>query len=126
MKLVILGTLPGLNTFIDANRRNVHVGAKLKKEAQWQVELAAKRQLKKWKPRGPVRMRYIWYEPNRKRDKDNISSGGRKIIQDALVVAGYLKNDGWRDIVGFSDDFEVDRNNPRIEVTIEEVQEWNT
>lgn len=32
-----------------------------------------------------------------------------------------LKNDGWKEITGFSDEFFVDVNNPRIEVEIEEV-----
>lgn len=121
MKLTIRGTLPGLNDFIDANRRNYHAGAKLKKEAQYLVELSAKHCLKRWKATGPVFMHYVWFEPNKRRDKDNISGGGRKIIQDALVSAGYLKNDGWLDIIGFSDEFRVDKKDPRIEVTIEEV-----
>jgi len=123
MKFTIWGTLPGMNEVIGENRRNYHAGAKLKKETQYLVELSARKGLKHWKPSGPVFMRYVWYEPNRKRDKDNISGGGRKVIQDALVHAGYLKNDGWNDIVGFSDDFRVDKNEPRIEVTIEEVEQ---
>ena len=124
MKLVIMGTLPGLNDFIEANRRNYHAGAKLKKEAQYVVEVSARKSLKRWKASGPVFMHYVWFEPNKKRDKDNISGGGRKIIQDALVSAGYLKNDGWSDIIGFSDEFQVDKKAPRIEVTIEEVMNY--
>lgn len=125
MKFTIFGTLPGLNEFVDANRRNYHAGAKLKKETQYFVELSAKKALKRWKPEGPVFMRYVWYEPNKRRDKDNISGGGRKIIQDALVSAGYLKNDGWADIIGFSDEFRIDKKTPRIEVEIEEVDVLN-
>ena len=66
-------------------------------------------------------MRYRWYEANRKRDLDNVSSFGRKVIQDALVEVKILENDGWRNIVGFSDEFYVDSKYPRIEVEIEEV-----
>ena len=43
------------------------------------------------------------------------------MIQDALVECGVLQNDGWKNIVGFSDDFFVDPKNPRIEVDIEEI-----
>ena len=43
------------------------------------------------------------------------------MIQDALVNKGVLKNDGWEHIVGFSDRFDVDTQNPRIEVLIREV-----
>ena len=66
-------------------------------------------------------MTYHWYEPNRRRDKDNVSSFGRKVIQDALVRAKILRNDGWNDIEGFQDEFEVDKRNPRIVVELTEV-----
>ncbi len=67
-------------------------------------------------------MIYHWHEPNQKRDKDNISSFGRKVIQDALVRAKVLHNDGWKDIVGFEDRFYTDRKNPRIVVEIVEAE----
>lgn len=69
----------------------------------------------------PVYMEYTWYERNKRRDLDNISSFGRKVIQDALVQTRVLVNDGWNEIVGFSDQFYVDAANPRIEVLIREV-----
>lgn len=122
MKLVIPGPLPGLNDIIDADRTNLHKGANLKRSAQNIVILCAKKQLRGFHPKGPVWMTYTWYERNRKRDKDNISSGGRKVIQDGLVKAGVLKNDGWADIEGFSDRFDVDKHNPRVEIEIEEIQ----
>ena len=123
MKLTVWGTLPGLNEIIAENRRNYHAGAKLKKEAQYTVEVYAKKTLKRWRASKPVFMHYTWYEPNTKRDKDNICAGGRKIIQDALVKIEVLPGDGWHDIVGFSDSFRVDKQEPRIEVEIEEVEE---
>lgn len=69
----------------------------------------------------PVTMAYTWHEPNRRRDKDNVSGFGRKVIQDALVRAGVLPNDGWANVEGFSDAFRVDKKNPRIEIEIREV-----
>jgi len=72
---------------------------------------------------GPVTISYHWVEPSRRRDKDNISGYGRKLIQDALVKAGVLKNDGWNDIVNSYDSYGIDRKHPRIEVTICEVAE---
>ena len=68
-----------------------------------------------------MKIDYILYEKNKKRDLDNISSFGRKVIQDALVDNGILKNDGWEDVVGFSDSFYIDKENPRIEVIISEI-----
>jgi Holliday junction resolvase RusA-like endonuclease len=79
----------------------------------------AKRQIRH-KLKSPVRMRYKWYEKDRRRDKDNISGYGRKVIQDGLVKAGVLLDDGWKDIDSFSDEFAVDKQRPRVEIEIEE------
>lgn len=122
MKLIIPGTLPGLNQYITALDRNRNAGSVLKKSAQSRVEWCAKTQLRHFRPTGPVWMKYTWYEPNKRRDKDNISSFGRKVIQDGLVKAGVLKNDGWAYIEGFSDRFRVDKKRPRVEVEILEVE----
>ena len=120
MKLIIKGRLPGLNEYIEAERKNRYKAAAMKRENEAIVAWSAKASKLK-KISGPVFMRYTWYEPNRKRDKDNITFG-RKIIQDALVKCGYLKGDGWQHIEGFSDAFGVDKKDPRIEVEIEEVK----
>lgn len=118
---VIPGTLPGLNEYIDAERKagkGRYIANRMKQESMDKVLLAARQKLGKIKFRGPVTIFYVWVEPNRRRDKDNISSYGRKIIQDALVKGGYLNGDGWKDIEWFSDIFLVDRENPRIIVDI--------
>ena len=121
-KLVIPGTLPGLNEYIDAERRNRHLGAKIKRQTQQVVVLSAKKCMRGFHPKRAVVMDYVWYEKNRRRDKDNVSSFGRKCIQDGLVQAGVLKNDGWAQIDSFSDAFVVDAKNPRVEVYIREVE----
>lgn len=120
MKLIIKGRLPGLNELIAAERTNRYMAAKLKRDAEELVIWSAKASLRGKIPT-PTIMHYLWVEPNRKRDKDNISSFGRKVIQDALVKAGYLPGDGWKHIEGFTDAFAVDKN-PRIEVTFKEVK----
>lgn len=116
-KFTIRGTLPGLNELIEAERRNRYAGAALKKQSE-SVVMHAARSLGKVRFTEPVYMVYHWYEPNRRRDKDNISSFGRKVIQDALVKSKILQNDGWSNIIGFEDRFEVDKKNPRIVVEI--------
>ena len=120
-KLIIFGRLPGLNEYIDAERTNRYKAASLKADAERLVMAYARRDLKRWRAKSPVYMRYTWYEANRRRDKDNVSGYGRKVIQDALVKGGYLRNDGWNEIAGFSDDFRVDKSRPRIEIEIEEL-----
>lgn len=122
IKLVIPGRLPGLNEYIAAERTNRYRAAAMKRDAERLVLLHTKKCLRKWRQTGrPVLMRYTWYEKDRRRDMDNISAYGRKVIQDALVKGGYLKGDGWQHVIGFTDSFAVDKKNPRIEVEIVEV-----
>ncbi len=120
-KLIMPGRLPGLNDYIAAERANRHKGAKMKADSGNIVAAAIRQCLRGVRIEKPVFMEYLWIEPNRRRDKDNISSFGRKVIQDSLVDAGILKDDGWKHVVGFSDRFEVDKENPRIEVLIKEI-----
>ena len=53
---------------------------------------------------------------------DNVAAFAMKVIQDALVRTGVLENDGWKQIMGFQCEFYVDRDDPRIEVEIVEVE----
>lgn len=68
----------------------------------------------------PVFIQFTWYEQDRRRDRDNVASYGRKVIQDALVALGTLYDDGWDYVVGYYDEFGVDTDHPRIEVTLME------
>ena len=125
-KLTIPGVLPGLNEYIDAERahKGKYKAASMKKQAQNVIGFMIKTQLRGVRFTRPVIIRYLWIEPSRRRDKDNIAFA-KKFIQDALVEAGTLKNDGWSEIAHFTDDFAVDPKNPRIEVTIEETEGGN-
>lgn len=118
----IQGRLPGLNEYIAANRSNPYQGAKMKARSEKMVRVAIWEQLKGIQILVPVKLTFCWYEKNRKRDHDNVSSFGRKVIQDALVSTGVLRDDGWEEVVGFSDEFYLDREHPRIEVKIKEVR----
>lgn len=123
------GTLPGLNDYLKAERKftrrggTAHsVGNDMKQENQMLICNAIRLQLKHLKIQKPVHISYRFYEPNRRRDLDNIAGVAHKFIQDSLVRCGVLENDGWDQITGFSDAFFVDRHNPRIEITIQEVE----
>lgn len=122
-KLVIQGTLPGLNELIAAERTHRQKGAKLKRDAETLVRWHIGQQLRGVNPKTPVMLYYHFYEPTRRRDKDNIASFSHKAIQDSLVKEGILANDGWDYVDGFVDVFSVDKKNPRIEVTIIEPEE---
>lgn len=119
MKIVIPFTLPGMNEYTAACRTHQQKGGAMKRKSQDAVVLAIRRQLRR-PLREPVNMHYLWVERDRRRDKDNISGFGRKVIQDALVQIHALRNDGWANIGRYSDDFMVDKKRPRIEIEIEE------
>lgn len=120
-KFTITGRLDGLNEYTAANRTNPYKGGKMKSDNEEIVIWAIRQQLKNLHIKGPVKIKYDFYEKNKRRDLDNISSFAHKVIQDSLVKTKILKNDGWNEIVGYEDNFFVDKENPRIEVVIEEV-----
>ena len=120
MKFVIVGTLPGLNEYISAERSNRHSAAKMKKQTEYAIGMIARSQHRKAHFKRPVVMRYLWVEKDRRRDLDNVAFA-KKFIQDAFVRAGILEGDGQRHIVGFTDSFSVDPKNPRVEIEIEEI-----
>ena len=119
MILTIEGTLDNLNDYIRAVNRNRYKGNALKKSNQEVCRMYILQQLRGVHVDQPVTLHFRWYEPSKKRDLDNISSFGRKVIQDALVECGVLKNDGWSCITGFTDTFYIDKKRPRIEIEIE-------
>jgi Holliday junction resolvase RusA-like endonuclease len=119
-RVIVDGTLPNLNDYITAERTHRQKAAKLKRECQDTICWAIC-QNRLQPVVAPVVMRYKWVEKDKRRDLDNVSAFGRKVIQDALVEMGILPNDGWAWIRGFVDEFEVDKENPRIEVEIVEV-----
>lgn len=120
-KLVIHGRLCSLNEYIKAERTNRYKGAKIKQDNEKIIAAAISQQLRGVKIRNPVHMDYLWAVPDKRTDRDNIVFA-RKFIQDALVNAAVLKGDGWKHVAGFSDRFEVDKGNPRVEVLIKEVE----
>ena len=117
--LTIGGILPNLNDYIGACRSNRFAGAKMKKDVERLIACFIKTQLKT-QFKGSVSLAFRWYEPNRKRDLDNICFA-KKFILDALVTNGIIEADGWRCVTGFTDEFFVDSDNPRIEVDIHEL-----
>lgn len=121
-KLVIEGRLPTLNEYIKAERSHKLSAARVKREAQELVSWYIRAQLGSQAASKPVQMHYLWVEQNRRRDRDNVAFA-RKFIQDALVQMHFLKDDGWDEIVGWTDSWAVDAMRPRIEVTITEVDE---
>lgn len=114
MEITINGSLPTLNQYIDTERTNKFLAAKMKREATEQVA---------WQVKGlpkidhPARYIFTWYVKNKKSDPDNIVFA-KKFILDGLVVAGILPNDTFRYVVELADKFIVSKEE-KIVVTVE-------
>lgn len=120
--VTVKGRFASLNQYIDAFRLH-RIGAnRMKRDAQNLIIADVLNQLGRLKIHNPIEINYVYYEPNKKRDLDNISGFFHKVFQDALVKAGVIHNDSWHYIIGYSDKFYVDSRNPRIEVEIKEVK----
>jgi len=115
------GRMPSLNEYLAATGRNPKAGGRVKRECMNDVSWVIRSELKGYKAKNPVILHYRIFEPNMKRDKDNITSVCMKVIQDALQLCDVIKNDGWANIENFTHDFFVDDRCPRIEVYIEEI-----
>lgn len=116
-KFTIHGRLDGLNDYIKACRSNKYAGNTMKHKNQGYVEMGIIQACAEGKLKYPVKLKITWYEPNSKRDIDNIVFA-TKFIQDALVNRGMLENDGQKQISGISHEVLTDKKHPRIEVEI--------
>ena len=117
--IIIPGELPDLNQIIAETKNHWGSYSSLKKANTQLVAFCAKRDTKRRYKK--IDIDITWHCKNKKRDKDNIMAGGLKMILDGLVVAGVIQNDGWAHIGSINNHFEVDKNNPRVEVKITEV-----
>lgn len=116
MVFEIPGRLPGLNEIIDAAKqgKGKYQPYALMKEKYTEMIAWIAKKLPSYEK---VALVITWYEPNSRRDPDNIMAG-QKFILDALVHAGVIPNDSQRYIQGILHRFRVDKQNPRIEVEI--------
>jgi Holliday junction resolvase RusA-like endonuclease len=89
--LFIPHQFPSLNDYINTERRNRYAGAAMKKE--WTKLVASYALLKKIKPfKKPISIHFTYFEPNARRDPDNIMFA-KKFILDGLKEAGVIQND---------------------------------
>ena len=115
--MTISGRLPAYN---ELHRQPWQVARATKQAGMdivmWQAKIAKLEPIE-----GKCVVTIACFEPNARRDVDNVTSGAAKIILDALQQIGILKGDGRKyvDQVIFPK-VEVDRENPRIEVTLED------
>ena len=115
-RLIIRAKMPNLNDVIAASKRHWSYYSKEKKRWTEIVAQEAKAQ-GLYKMRLPVWVRTTYYMKTRRGDPDNVRVA-IKYILDGLVQAGVLEDDSQRWIVGFQDLYDLDRDDPRIEVQL--------
>jgi hypothetical protein len=111
--IVIKGTLPSLNEYINAERRNRFLAAKMKKEATEFVYYSVLNTppVQEY----PIHAHFVWYTPNNRSDPDNIS-WAVKFVFDGLQLAGVIRNDGRKEIASITHSFFTDKDSPRVEL----------
>lgn len=117
-KIIIPLPLMTLNEYTNKQRINRYAGANAKKQSTGICQTHVKSAMNKgvvFEP--PFRLKFTWYCENRKQDPDNIAFQ-KKFVLDGMIKAKFIENDGWKQILGFSDHFEIDKDNPRVEIEV--------
>ena len=123
MKFILLGEFCTLNEYSSAERTHYRYGASIKKAET--ARAAHELRIQQWEGETPVPksiFKFTWYRKNRRTDPDNFVFS-RKFFLDAMQEVGILENDGWKQIAGFEDRWEVDKENPRVVIELLEVEE---
>ena len=125
MRFTIPGRLPCLNEIIAAanagsGKYNPH--NTVKRETQERIGWAIISARNKHKIRPITRNERVWivveyFEPDRRRDVDNIAAGA-KFILDALVETGILPTDGQKCVEQYIPIVGTDKDDPRVVVHI--------
>jgi hypothetical protein len=120
------GPLPNLNDLLEARMKQGRAAAQ---HRRWNAYTDLKRKWEKAistavkaahppKFKSLVDLSFHWVERDRRRDKDNVAGGGKKLLLDSLVECGVIPGDGWKWIGNFIDEFSVDPSRPGVMVTI--------
>ena len=116
------GPLPGINQLIDdakSGRGKFNAYSRTKKK--WTGHLARIFRGEGVKPLRRVDLRCEWHDTkSQRRDPDNVAGGGTKMILDALVLAGVIKNDTFRYVKSISHTFIKQDNKCGVLVDIRE------
>jgi len=92
-KFIIKGRLPSLNEYVEACRSSKYKASSIKK----QIDTTIAYQLPHTRLEGLYDYCFIWTEPDKRRDHDNIASAA-KFIFDAMQQKRIIRNDGWKNV----------------------------
>ena len=125
-RFTVKGRLPGQNEMIKAAKIGRRGGAYSSEKKKLTTSVALMALSAGLTPvEGRCFIRFLWHEPNKRRDYDNIRAGAKYIL-DGLVEAGIIQDDGWRCVTGLDDRFFKDKEDPRVVVQIIELEEEPT
>lgn len=118
-QFVIPGRLPSLNQYISACNRAWFIGESFKKK---QMRLIGNCIIASQVPKfeKPIVAYFRWFEKDKRRDRDNIRSA-EKYVMDALKNTNRLKGDNQKWVLDSIHEILIDKENPRVEITLEEV-----
>ena len=119
MKFILLGEYVSLNEYSEAERTHYRYGASIKKAETNRAALDLKPQ---WDgvviPKSVFK--FTWYRKNRRTDPDNFCFS-IKFLMDAMQQVGIISGDGWKNVAGYIHEWDVDPDNPRVEIAIRPV-----
>ena len=119
----IKGRLGSLNDYILECRKSPYCGNHFKHEQQDKVKKAIGESDLIRVQEYPLRVLFFYFESSKKRDLDNISGWAHKCVMDTLVQEQIIDNDGWKQICGYTDYFFIDKENPRLVIVLESVNQ---
>ena len=113
--------LPSLNDVLAEATKHPKAYWRLKTSMEQVVIASIRRDLCGYKPSKRISLDIVWGEKNKgvKRDFDNVVAAGRKIINDALVKSGTLKDDNPKYLLYGRNKFEY-ADEPFVKVIIRE------
>ena len=116
--------IKGLNELLDGrlyNYRTKKYHNSVKSDNDSVCKIAIYKYLKGVVLKTPIRCTYYIYAQDKRHDRGNLYSATEKSFLDALQSCKCLKNDGFSNVLDSVFHTEVDKDNPRVEVIIEEV-----
>ena len=118
--------LKGLNELLAGrvyNFRTKKYHNSVKSENDKVCRLAIQKYMRGVKIDKPIRCTYMIYAGDKRHDRGNLACAVEKSFLDALQEMKVIKNDGFDDVLDSVFHTELCRDNPRIEVIIEEVSQ---
>jgi Holliday junction resolvase RusA-like endonuclease len=115
---------PCLNNYLNEQGKSHFAGGKMKKDYMGIASDYIRFQLPMLQIKTPVTINYHIFEPTRKRDKSNVGAFAVKVIEDALQNCKVIPNDNWKYMKAYNVEVDYDKDNPRIEVTITALENY--